>query len=53
MIKDEIYEFVLEFLDSGSLVRAINVTWLSLIPKSVVPCSIEDYRPISMVGAFV
>ena len=50
VIKDEMYKFFLEFLDFSSSARAINVTWVALIPKSVDSCSIEDYRPISMVG---
>ncbi|XP_057529705.1 uncharacterized protein LOC130808238 [Amaranthus tricolor] len=31
--------------------RQVNVTWVTLIPKSENPMTIEDYRPISMVGA--
>ena len=51
VIKDEIYDFVLEFFVSGSSVRHLNVTWVTLIPKVENPASIEDFRPISMVGA--
>ena len=51
VIKDEIYDFVLDFFNSGCSARNINVTWVTLIPKVVDPQSIEDYRPISMVGA--
>ena len=29
----------------------INITWVALIPKTKCPSSIEEYRPISMVGA--
>ena len=50
-IKDDIYEFVLDFFVTGSSVRHVNVTWVTLIPKSENPTSIEEYRPISMVGA--
>ena len=37
VIKDEIYEFVLEFFISGCSTRNINVTWVTLIPKVVDP----------------
>ena len=50
-IKDAIYEFVLDFFVNGSSMRHLNVTWVTLIPKKENPSSIEDYRPISMVGA--
>ena len=50
-MKDEIYEFVLDFFINGSSVSHLNVTWVALIPKTGNPTSIEDYRPISMVGA--
>ena len=51
VLKDEIYDFVLEFFVSGCTVRHLNVTWVTLIPKVVNPTSNDDYRPISMVGA--
>ena len=51
VIKDEIYEFVMEIFVDGCTMRHVNVTWVTLIPKVENPMSIEDYRPISMVGA--
>ena len=39
------------FFVNGSSVSHLNITWVALIPKSGSPTSIEDYRPISMVGA--
>ena len=51
VLKDEIYDLVLDFFVNGSSVSHLNITWVSLIPKSGNPTSIEDYRPISMVGA--
>ena len=50
-LKDEIYEFVLEFFVTGCTARHFNVTWVTLIPKVDNPTSIDDYWPISMVGA--
>lgn len=51
LIKDDIYAFVIQFLEHGDSARSINTTWVTLIPKMSNPVSIEDYRPISMVGA--
>ena len=50
-IKDEIYDSVMEFFATGSSARQLNVTWVTLIPKVENPTSIEQYRPISMVGS--
>ena len=50
-LKDEIYEFVLEFFATGCTARHFNVTWVTLSPKVDNPTSIDDYWPISMVGA--
>lgn len=38
-------------MENGDAARAINVTWVALIPKVLNPISIEEFRPISMVGA--
>ena len=51
VLEDEIYESVLEFFILGHSVRHLNVTWVTLIPKRENPTDIDDYRPISMVGA--
>ena len=51
VLKDEIYDFVLDFFVTGCSLRHLNVTWVTLIPKVVNPIFIDDYRPISMVGA--
>ncbi|XP_057520860.1 uncharacterized protein LOC130801116 [Amaranthus tricolor] len=50
VINEQIYEFVLDFLDFSGSAKAINVTWVTLIPKIMDPCSIEDYRQISIMG---
>ena len=50
-MQDEIYEFVMELFGPGCSVTHLNVTWVTLIPKVENPTAIEDYRPISMVGA--
>ena len=50
-IKDDIYDSVMEFFATGGSARPLNVTWVTLIPKVENPTSIEQYRPISMVGS--
>ena len=51
VIKDEIYDSVMEFFATGSSAKQLNVTWVTLIPKVENSTSIEQYRPISMVGS--
>ena len=51
VIKEEIYDFVLAFFQSRISISNINITWVTLIPKVVNPAAIDEYRPISMVGA--
>ena len=50
-IKEEIYGFVLDFFITNPSMRQLNVTWVTHIPKNENPSTIEEYRPISMVGA--
>lgn len=45
------YESVLEFFSFGSSARSFNITCVTLIPKCNNPQSIDEFRPISMVGA--
>ena len=49
--KEDIYEAVMDFLIRGHSIRHLNITWVKLIPKVNNPTSIEEFRPISMVGA--
>lgn len=51
LIKEDIYNFVIDFLENGENPRAINITWVALIPKVTSPVSIDEFCPISMVGA--
>ena len=50
-IKEEIYEFVMDFFIGDQSIRHLNVTWVTWIPKVEHSTSIEDFRPISMIGA--
>lgn len=49
-IKEEVIRFFLEFHSSGKLVQGLNAAFITLIPKQLVPESITDYRPISLIG---
>ncbi|GKU89877.1 hypothetical protein SLEP1_g3954 [Rubroshorea leprosula] len=50
-IKDDIVEFVQEFHKNGKLVKGLNVSFLTLIPKVKNPQRIEEFRPISLIGS--
>ncbi|XP_020266328.1 uncharacterized protein LOC109841800 [Asparagus officinalis] len=47
IIKDDVVLAVQNFFSSGSLLKQINHTFLTLVPKSKEATSIQDYRPIS------
>ncbi|GKV40368.1 hypothetical protein SLEP1_g48023 [Rubroshorea leprosula] len=51
VIKKDIVDFVQEFHKNGRLVAGSNVSFITLIPKVCNPQKIEDYRPISLIGA--
>ena len=50
-IKEDIFESVMGFFVDGQSLRHLNVTWVSLCPKVDNSTSIDDFTPISMVGA--
>ncbi|GKV44689.1 hypothetical protein SLEP1_g51849 [Rubroshorea leprosula] len=50
-IKEEVIEFIHEFQKNSKLVKGLNTSFIVLIPKVVSPQKIEDYRPISLLGA--
>ena len=49
-IKEEFFNTVVDFFTHGGSLRHLNITWVSLIPKVENPTTIEEFRPISMVG---
>nr|GEV60252.1 cysteine-rich receptor-like protein kinase [Tanacetum cinerariifolium] len=49
-IKVSILEYVIIFLDTGSLPHGSNSSFFSLIPKVINPIFIKDFCPISLIG---
>jgi len=47
----DIMRFVTEFYRNGKLSKGINATFIALIPKVDCPQSLNDFRPISLVGS--
>jgi hypothetical protein len=47
IISDNVCEAVLEFFHHGKLLKEVNSTIITLVPKRKNPSSIGDYRPIS------
>lgn len=48
-LKKNFIDFFKEFHRRGRLNKAINATFLMLIPKMLHPLELRDYRPISLV----
>ncbi|KAK3199072.1 hypothetical protein Dsin_022487 [Dipteronia sinensis] len=51
VIREDFMRFIKEFHKDGALVKDLNNTFLTLIPKTLNPVSIGDFRPISLIGA--
>ncbi|GKV29201.1 hypothetical protein SLEP1_g38147 [Rubroshorea leprosula] len=50
-IKGDVIGFIKEFQEKGKLVRGLNSSFIVLVPKVNNPQRIEEYRPISLIGA--
>ena len=50
VIGEDFCKAILNFFESGLLPSALNMTWVTLIPKKKEALDIKDFRPISMVG---
>ncbi|KAK2637505.1 hypothetical protein Ddye_032297 [Dipteronia dyeriana] len=51
VIKDNLMKFVQEFQKNGDIVKDLNKTFIALIPKSVHPETLKDFRPINLVSS--
>ncbi|GKV27064.1 hypothetical protein SLEP1_g36275 [Rubroshorea leprosula] len=51
VLKEDIMGIIQEFHENGKLVRGLNESFIVLIPKKENPLELEDFRPISLIGA--
>ena len=51
ILKDDIMVALSFFHESGSLPKGCNTSFIALVPKVRDPIKLEQYRPISLVGA--
>ncbi|GLU05147.1 hypothetical protein SLE2022_222630 [Rubroshorea leprosula] len=49
-MKDDFVNFLQEFHRHGRLVKGLNSSFLTLIPKKLNPVQFKEYRPISLIG---
>lgn len=47
ILGEDVYTAVLDFLNAGNLLKEINATNITLIPKGTFPGSVKDFRQIS------
>jgi len=50
VLKQDIIEVVKSFKESGCILKGCNASFITLIPKVTDPSSLDQYRPISLVG---
>ncbi|CAM8914848.1 unnamed protein product [Rhodiola kirilowii] len=50
LIKGEVFQFALKFLNDGVLDPMVNETLITLVPKIRFPVCFNDFRPISLVN---
>jgi len=50
-MNEDLMRFVSDFHCNRKLVKGINSTFISLIPKKDCPQTLNDFRPISLVGS--
>ena len=53
VLEEEIYEFVVDFFVSGSSVRHLNITWVTLIPKIEKTTSIPPTSQLASWAPFI
>lgn len=50
MVKEDILKMLDEFHNNGKLVRGLNSSFIVLIPKKEAEESLNEFRPISLIG---
>ena len=51
IIKEDIYNLCKEFFEGNLNLKAINNSFITLIPKCNNPSSVNDFRPISLLNS--
>lgn len=51
VVKGDVIQFMKEFHTHGKLVKGINSSFITLVPKKEKAVGLEDFRPISLVGS--
>ena len=49
IVKSDVLNFMIEFHQNECFVGGINSSFITLIPKSDSPSSLNDFRPISLI----
>lgn len=50
IVEEDIVNFIMEFHHNSRLVKGLNASFIVLVPKVSSPTTLEDYRPISLIG---
>lgn len=51
ILKGEVLKFMQEFHASGNLTPGLNSSFITLVPKKEKALSLNDFRPISLIGS--
>ncbi|XP_071688628.1 uncharacterized protein [Rutidosis leptorrhynchoides] len=52
IIRDDLVEVVNNFWSTGEFSKGCSSSFITLIPKKTDPVSLNEYRPISLIGSF-
>ncbi|GKV05277.1 hypothetical protein SLEP1_g17307 [Rubroshorea leprosula] len=50
VLKEDVIQFLQEFQEKSKLVKGLNTSFITLVPKVDNSQKIEEYRPISLIG---
>nr|GEW24487.1 RNA-directed DNA polymerase, eukaryota, reverse transcriptase zinc-binding domain protein [Tanacetum cinerariifolium] len=51
LVKSDVIAFVQDFLNTSTMPKGCNSSFIALIPKISNPMVVSDFRPISLIGA--
>ncbi|KAK8327880.1 hypothetical protein V6Z11_A11G212100 [Gossypium hirsutum] len=51
VVKEDLFEMMVKFFNSGKLEKSINSSFIALIPKNDNPQDISEFRPICLVSS--